>query len=67
MPKPCTVTLHIDWELLRDQKLRLLEACSRQGAALGLLDGLLELIDSIQDQAYQQGCDVKWLQETSDA
>ena len=63
MPKPCTVTLHIDWELLRDQKLRLLEVSDQHT----VLDGLIDVIDSIQDQAYQQGCDVKWLQETSDA
>jgi chitinase len=62
MPKPCTVTLHIDWELLRDQKLRLLEVSDQHT----VLDGLVDVIDSIQDQAYQQGCDVKWLQETSD-
>jgi len=63
MPKPCTVTLHIDWELLRDQKLRLLEVSDQHT----VLDGLVDVIDSIQDQAYQQGCDVKWLRETSDA
>jgi hypothetical protein len=65
MPKPCTVTLHIDWETLRDQKGFLLSLTETYGD--GLLGGVIELIDSIQDQAYHQGCDVKWLRETADA
>jgi hypothetical protein len=63
MPKPCVVTLYIDWELLRDQKGALIQLCEHDGR----LDGLVELIDSIQDQAEEQGRDVKWLQETADA
>ena len=65
MHKPCTVTLHIGWEKLRDQKDLLLSLTETYGD--GLLEGVIDLIDSIQDQAYQQGCDVKWLEETTDA
>lgn len=64
MPKPCTVTLHIDWGVLRDQKGFLLSLTETYGD--GLLGGVIELFDSIQDQAYQQGCDVKWLQDTAE-
>jgi hypothetical protein len=65
MDKPCTVTLHIGWETLRDQKDLLLSLTETYGD--GLLEGVIDLIDSIQDQAYQQGCNVKWLEETTDA
>jgi hypothetical protein len=63
MRDSCTVTLTIDWSLLRDQKLRLLKACSRQPG----LDGLVELIDSIQDQASAQGCAVQWLTDSEES
>jgi hypothetical protein len=59
MLESCTVTLNMDWELLRDQKLLLLEATYEHPDLMGVV----HLIDTIQDQAHEQGCDVKWLTE----
>ena len=63
MTKPCTVTLNMDWAMLHDQKLLLLEVSDAHPALMGLV----HMIDSIQDQAHHQGCDVQWLEETADA
>ncbi len=59
MPKPCTVTLNLDWNMLRDQKLRLLELSNSHP----ILDGVIHMIDDIQDTAFEQGCPVKWLED----
>jgi hypothetical protein len=40
-----------DWSLLTEQKLALIEACTRNDK----LDGLLGWIDAIQDAAAQEG------------
>lgn len=61
MSEICEVALRIDWHLLREQKRWLLD---NDGP---MSDGLLEMIDCIQDQAYAQGCDVQWLTEACDA
>ena len=45
----------VDWVLLRHQKLALLEVMRRDARFDAEGDGLLELIDSIQDQAVAAG------------
>ncbi len=63
-----SVTLDLDWPLLRMQKLCLLhftEAVADPGDA-DLLWGVIELIDFIQDEAAKQGEPVEWLTEEPD-
>lgn len=59
-----TVTLRLDWTLMREQKLALIEAAEQWGHPL---DGLLEMIDYIQDRAAEQGEPVQWLEEKEDS
>jgi hypothetical protein len=60
MGKPFAVVFgSMDWQMLRDQKQRLIElACKRDDE---LLDGVIHLIDHIQDSASAQGLPVVWL------
>lgn len=54
--------LDIDWAILSEQKRHLLELISdHQGAHH--LDGLVHLIDEIQDQGERMGEKVVWLEE----
>ena len=46
---------------LRQQKFFLLSLCDRYGD--GLLGGVIEMIDYIQDEADRQGEPVLWLEE----
>ena len=55
-----TAELNINWSMLRDQKKALLEIMDD---ADGRLDGLLELIDFIQDCGELAGEPVEWLSE----
>ena len=56
-----TVELSLDWDTLRQQKLFLISLCDRYGD--GLLGGVIEMIDYIQDEADRQGEPVLWLEE----
>ena len=50
--------MNLDWNLLRQQKLLLLELCNKPAttpADRDLLDGIIHLIDGIQDYAVDQG------------
>lgn len=52
-----TVQMNLDWDLLREQKKLLLTLCDKHP----LLDGVVELIDELQDSAHRQGCPVLWI------
>lgn len=58
---PFNMTLEIDWELLRDQKLAVFGAIERYGD--GLLGGVVELIEAIQTAGEAAGEPVVWLEE----
>ena len=49
----------IDWDLLRSQKVTLLEAIEHEGMRDQYraedLDGITHLIDALQDMAHEQG------------
>ena len=63
-----SVTMDMDWPLLRDQKLCLLHFAERveERADAELLDGVIQLIDHIQDEAAKQGEPVVWLTEETE-
>lgn len=63
-----SVTLDLDWPLLRMQKQCLLHFADRVAdrSDAELLDGVIELIDFIQDEAAKQGEPVEWLTEEPD-
>jgi hypothetical protein len=66
MGKPFAVVFEdgMDWSLLRDQKLTLLTlGCGATVPQHALLDGVINLIDHIQDSASSQGLPVVWLGE----
>lgn len=48
---------HIDWPLLAEQKLALLEASAKDER----LDGPIHFLDSFQDEAASLGYPVVWL------
>jgi len=54
---------HVDWQLLAEQKLALLEVLSacRYSADPQPLAGLLHFIDALQDAAEKDGHRVVWL------
>jgi hypothetical protein len=55
----------IDWRLLRDQKGWLLDTALMSGNTRSqkCADGLINLLDYIQDAAEEQGQPVVWLDE----
>jgi len=59
------VDLNLDWELLAQQKAMLLQCMKHFGDHP--LDGLVELIDSIQDDGAKAGEPVVYLEEDADA
>lgn len=63
-----SVTMDLDWSLLRDQKLCLLHFADRvaERADVELLDGVIQLIDYIQNEAVKQGEPVVWLTEETE-
>lgn len=64
MNKPFAVVFEdgMDWSLLRDQKLMLLTLTGVANAQQhALMDGVINLIDHIQDSASAQGLPVVWL------
>lgn len=66
MSKPFAVVFEdgMDWSLLRDQKLMLLTlTCVTNAQQHALMDGVINLIDHIQDSASAQGLPVVWLTE----
>jgi hypothetical protein len=57
----CLVELDgVDWQLLKEQKRWLLEQVGEYA------DGLINLLDYIQDAAEEQGQPVVWLTEEDD-
>ena len=65
MPNPVTITFDdgFDWRMLAEQKEELIKA------SLGMypkLDGILEIIDVIQDEADKAGHPVVFLTEDDD-
>lgn len=52
-----TCEMNLDWDLLREQK-KLLLALAKDHP---MLDGVIELIDELQDTAHRQGCPVLWI------
>lgn len=59
-----SVQLEIDWELLRDQKLAVLDAMERYGD--GLLGGVVELIEAIQIAGEKAGEPIAWIEEVEE-
>ena len=54
------VTLDLDFELLRKQKYELLQYCWQDDKTDKFLEGILSLIDTMQDQSVDQnGVDEK--------
>lgn len=57
--------MKIDWKLLRDQKETLLRLADKaEGVEAEHLEGLIGMIDDIQDEASARGEPVVWLNET---
>lgn len=57
----CVVRFDLDWLLLARQKRHLLSLMETHGD--GLLAGVVELIDHIQDEAEDQGQPVVWMSD----
>lgn len=55
---------HIDWKLLAEQKQALVESLDSQGNSENL-EGILNLLDAIQDAAEKDGFPVVFLTEGS--
>lgn len=53
--KEVEITLKIDWPLLYEQKLLLIHLQEKIPACQGMLEGLLSILDAIQDQGEDQG------------
>ncbi len=66
MPAPTTTFDKTDWKLLMQQKHALIEAidgCKTQFPLVELLDGLLQWLDSLQDEAVELGYPVVFDEE----
>jgi len=50
--KKVNIELNVDWDMLSNQKRALIEAINNSGT--DALEGILNLIDDIQDQAASQ-------------
>jgi hypothetical protein len=55
----------VDWELLSEQKRVLIRLATAPDADPAL-DGLLNLLDALQDAAEQDGRPVVWLHDTGE-
>ena len=52
-PDNIIVNLSIDFDLLREQKHELIKKACASGSTNELLDGIISIIDAIQDQAVE--------------
>jgi len=59
--------IDIDWSLLAQQKLCLIKLHFKNPKERNKIEGIISMIDDIQDQAHDQGEPVVWLSENKES